>query len=708
MPQRNRLLPHNSLGRDDFSVETLEPRIVLTGYFAVGVEYNGAVDIFNEFGDYDSATGNLNSGSRESSDGNFTGSPFAGFTFGNQGNFFQGGLTHNDSDPFGDNRITVGFGGPIEMGFSVGYSGQNYQTPIQVNYFMNQATGLGTGSGGRDGDFFFNGVVRDVNADTWSFNHGSTNINGLDVTGSQKHEGAEIPFAYQLNPNAIFNDGFTLFNDSTSTLFFSDDLTAVQQTDLDGSDGFQSYSLGMRVDTGTNFSSTDFAGDVFGLAMTGSPELATFFGQSSGSAGGFTYTGALEFADDNTFRMYGLDDFYAEGRDNADTLLKGTFAIDGDDVTLTTFDSVRSLGLKFNSDLRMTLPIKYNQGEADHHLYGAGARIRDGATGDFDAAQDDGDVPPPPNLYTDVTTAIGGDGTNYVIGKTDANEEIRFNISAISGLDLTDTAFAAWLEDGGTSIEVFGTTDTGVHYARRGTNGFWSTDSISTALNEIPATGIDVGRMPDGSMTLGGFNSDGDLLRFDCVDDVWTVNRLTDIPAPDGEPGTPTGEVDLLVTDWSGWHLFYLDSSLSLRAAWTTPTLGTYFDNNLSQRAGLPQVDGQSVHATVTDQAAMHVGLIDQGQLHDFSWKPSDGGSWGDTAFGDVFGAGGTAFSPAFVGTHFDSSTGDLLNIVLSQAEDDLVFFLRPTVGEPQRHSLTDDLHHPSSRNDRHKRAHHR
>ncbi len=678
--------------RDRVCVDPLEPRLVFdTGYFAAGIQYDDpGLSIFNEFGDYDEITGNIISGTREDSVAGSNGSPWAGFDFGGSAELFQSSLRFNGTDAL-ERRVTVGFG-ETPLGFSVAYSGPFafYRPPVQISFLLNQATDLSEGSGGRDGSFFFNeGTYNTANGD-WGFNNGTSSISGLDVNGTRTGKSGDESFSLQLDPNAIFRDGSTLFADSPAVAFYGDNLGVSLQTDLDGSDGFQRYALGIKTEPGTSFTTDDFAGDVYALSLTGSPTLRTLIGGGASGSEPFTYTSALEFTDGNTFRMYDLLEYYTRERYRATHLFKGTYTIIGDEVRLTSFDGSRSIDLKFRSDLSLSLGVKYNVNDTDQFIFGGGPRILDGNPGDFIALN--GDEDPAPDTFADATIVNGTDGTRYVITKAANGQETRFNLSEITGLNLSGAGLAAWAQTAGRSIGVFAVTSDAVRYIVRQTDGNWMATPITTTPAEILATTPSLALLPRGDITLGGFNADGDLLRFDFERDLWTVEVIETAPTPDSTPGTPTDNTSLLVTPWSGWHLFYIDSTQSLRAAWTTPMLNTYYDNNLSQRAGLPQVDGMAVHATVTDQAEIHVGLIDQGKLNTLSWNPSLDGRWNNSAFEETFGAGASGLSPSFVATHFDFRTGDLYIFAMPQSGEDIILFVKPAQGAWARHSVATDL----------------
>lgn len=670
-------------------LEHLESRCLLSGYFAGGVNYNASVDFFQEFGQYDE-NGQILFGLRSSSRSSTTGgslTPFSNFTFGDAGNLFQGSIRFTDPDLFSE-RTTVGFGNR-PWGFSFGYEPDNYH--VSITYLMNQATDLAEGPGSRDGNYYFNGFVNDVANDTFMLAKGPATISGTSLTGEQRFEtGDPVPFSYNFLSTGMFADGYTQFDGHSSIALFGNGARNVLQADLDGSDGFRSYSLGIRLNPNPNILASDLAGNIYGMTIAGSPALADFFGVTPTSDRFFSYTGALELADGDTFRYYWLHDLYAQGRDNAPVIFDGSYTVNGDWLSLSARDGERSIGFKLGEDLSSILTGRYKTSiQADfRYTFGGGTLIRDGAPGDFpavdlgpgddndDPGDDNDDDPGTPNVYTFSSASVvaDDDGNHYVIAQTTDGRNIRFNVTQQGGVGPFTFGLTVGLTDDGQGLKCFGANESGVHIVRRSPAGEWSTQKVNQsaadAFGITPVSGLD----NDGNRTFAGFNQNGTPLRYDINgNEVATV--LDGVVNPDGDPAAPTSVADMHVTPWNAWHFFYIDGIGDLRVVWTAPGLNTYFNNNLSTNSGLRNIDATGISAITTDWQAIHVSLTVGNTLWHVWWAPELIGNWVASDFSGIFGDPATNLRPDSTALHFDRVTGDFYNLAIRNDNSDISIF---------------------------------
>lgn len=689
------MAPQHGSHRHDLSplLENLESRCLLSGYFAAGVNYNGAVDFFQEFGQYDD-NGQIIFGSRNGTAGGSL-TPFSNFTFGDANNLFQGAIGFTDPDPFSE-RTTVGFNNR-PWGFSFGYEPDTYD--VSITYLMNQATDLAEGPGSRDGNYWFNGFVNDVVNDTFMLAKGPGIISGTSLTGEQRFElGDPVPFSYNFLSTGMFADGFTQFDGHSSIALFGNSARTVLQADFDGTDGFRSYSLGIKVNPEANVQTSDLAGNIYAMTIAGSPTLADFFGVTPTSERFFSYTGALELADAGTFRYYWLHDLYALGRDNAPVVFDGSYAVNQDWLSLTARDGERSIGFKLGDDLSTILTGHYRTALAAEfkHTFGGGTLIRDGAPGDFPAVDfgpgddnddpgdddddpgdgNDDDDPGTPNVYTFTSASVvaDDDGNHYVIAQTTDARQIRFNVTQQGGVGPFTFGLTVGLTDGGQGLKCFGANDSGVYIVRRSPAGEWSTQKVNQsaadAFGITPVSGLD----NDGNRTFAGFNQNGTPLRYDINgNEVATV--LDGVVNPDGDPAAPTAVADMHVTPWNAWHFFYIDGIGDLRVVWTAPGLNAYFNNNLSTNSGLRNIDATGISAITTDWQAIHVSLTVGGTLWHVWWAPELIGNWVASDFSGIFGEPATNLRPDSTALHFDRVTGDFYNFAIRNDDSDISIF---------------------------------
>ncbi|MCW5776790.1 MAG: hypothetical protein KIS87_10150 [Phycisphaeraceae bacterium] len=670
-------------------VEQLEARCLLTGYFAGGIDYNGSVDFFLEFGQLNDQLEVL-FGSRTSINGQSV-TPYESFTPGAELDYFQGSIGLKLPDEFAE-RTTVDFLNR-PWGFSFAYNPDSYQ--VSISYLMKWASNLGEGPGSRDGHYYFSGLVQDVVNDRFDITHGPAFIDGVTLTGEQRFEHLleAIAFEYQFAAAQMFIDGYTRFDGHSSIAMFGDSARTVLQADFDGSDGFRSYSHGVRINPDANFTPLQLAGNVYAMTLAGSPSLAEFFGLTPTSERFFSYPGALELADGNTFRYYWLDDFYGLGRDNAQVVLDGTYNVTGDWLSLTARDGQRSMEFKLGYDLSTMLNTRYKFSleSAYLHSYGAGTLIRDGAPGDFPAvnfgpADDDGDPhddgdpidddPSTPTVYTFTSASVvaDDDGNHYVIGRTIDDKHIRFNVTQQGGVGPFTFGLTVSLTDNGQGLKCFGANDSGVYIIRRSPAGQWSTQKVNQSAADAygitPVSALD----NDGNRTFAGFNQNGTPLRYD-VNGSEIATVLDGVINPDGNPAAPTVVADMHVTPWNAWHFFYIDGIGDLRVVWTAPGLNTYYNNNLSTNSGLRNIDATGISAITTDWHAIHVSLTVAGTLWHVWWAPELIGNWVASDFSGIFGEPATNLRPDSTALHFDRVAGDFYNFAIRNDDSDISIF---------------------------------
>ncbi|QKK07766.1 MAG: hypothetical protein HND58_05995 [Planctomycetota bacterium] len=693
--------------------EPLEARCLLsTGYFAAGIEFNDAFSSFREVGEYDDE-GTILSATRLDSSGNLIDSPWAAFTQYGSEELYRAQFSLL-ADDFYPTRASVGFEA-TSLGFS-GAMGAYYQAAgaVSSEFFIRRPTDLGTGEGGRDGSYFFNGITLDTSTGLWSYHNGTSTIEGLNLSGTRTTESGSAAFAMQLDPDGIGADGQTRFLSSSELAYFGEGLGVWMQSDLDDTDQLQSLTLGFRTAPGTVFDDADFSGDTYAISISGHSALGRMIGHGFGdSTGQFTFHGALEFLDNNQFRIYVLDRYFA-GRLNASRLITGTFETLGDVVRLTHRDNLGTLDLKFSADLGTVLATSYVIGGTERFMFGGGTRIMDGLPGDFpeELADTGGNEAP---QFVNATRALDADGTPYIIAKTVSGDQVRFNIGEKIGLDLANNIGTAWVSPDGRKIEGLEADGQRLYYILRLPDGSWGRTLMTAMQSQVPATNLGTGRFTEGGtarnrFTAGAFNSAGDLLQYQQLDttkspsprNLWWVRRYTGsrfegdvgVTIKDSQPGAPTAVTHLLVTPWDGWHLFYIDTEGDLRAVWSSRRITRFYDNNLSERAGLSGIDGASIDAVRTGRASMSVAITSGSTLHNLSWARPQGGSWLDTNLADSLGAEATGLHDEFSGLYFDEATSTLFNFaVLVDTSDVVIFRLQPG-GTWQRFSVADDLGH--------------
>jgi len=650
--------------------ERLEPRVLLdgVGYFSAGFEYNmGVGSLYREFGQYDDADGTVQFGSRTNSDGSFSGSRFSGFSFGDAAALYRGDLSLVSPDAFA-NRVTTSFG-TRKAGFSFGY-GDNYSDGFSLSINYNQASNLLS----RDGSFFFSGADID-DVDGIEYFSIDAAISGANITGTVHEEGGgTTPLTLQIDLSNAFGDGFTGFVGSNLLAFFGDNADTVVVTEFEPGDGFASYAWGMKVNPGANNNADDFAGDVYGVNWTGGGMLGAFIGQPSNEEV-ISFAGALEFADNNTWRYYGLLDYYDNGRASATVLNKGTFTTNGNEVELTDFGLNVGATYKFNADLDFTLAAEYKVGNNSYKLFGGGSKIRDGVTGDFQAATPDSSV------MWDYSSSLvqNHSGGYYLVFEGDDGGSnvgmFRENISDMTGLNNIRHRPLSWVSSGGAEIELFIQNDIGTYYATRGEDGDWVSALISAAADEqfIYRPAYTGGSQYE---SLGGFNFSGDVVRYDYLNSAWGVSVITDVISPENNTDGEIDSSDLVITGWDAWHLFYTDGFGDLRVAWTAPDLGgQYYDNNLSDHSGLGSLGtGTDISAEFTDWGSFHVATTINNEMHQVWWA-FDTDMWIDTNISAQLGGSAAAIRSADIESYFDKTTGDLYAFAVTPTFSDTVMY---------------------------------
>lgn len=663
-------------------LESLEQRIVLDGFFAVGASFDSSMSPgvfinYNEFGDADFATGQVNSSTRSGSDGSFDGGGFTRFSTstltreqavaGMGSAEFQWDLTNG----FGMNTGTP-FRADTPLAFNASYSGSSL---FDMTFFGRQASGLTLGA--RDGSYRFSGLIYDRTSHTVSPSYGNFGILAGSLEGSEFSDLGEIPLAATIGESDAFDDGFTRSNIPGYTAFFGPDAHTVLTTSTGVGPGgnFDSLSVSLRTDDPTQpqvGGEDAFRGDSFSLSMVGAPNgFGVLFPVMQGSFDSLQQTNlVIEFAPSgNTAELYTYEQWYADIQ--AESAASVNWEIDAAGSLSLDFGSGLKLNLNYGGNTGNTIvPESFENNGTMTGLFGAGTRIANGQPVDpGGGGETNNEAPSDVDVTFTGVKVVESVGKHFIIATGDNGVTYSWNVRDIEGSTKGYLGVGASLQDEGKTIVVLVTRDDGmVRQLKRKSDGEWTVKNpiSGTALDSNVQVSPSIETNPsNGEQVQIGINTDGTL---DMISPSTTDQGVPSVAPVSIENGPFNPAVSINVkyqfdsqyTFWGAYHAAYMSDQGDINMLWNAPlATGTdYRIDNIQTNAGAPKpAAGSRISVATTDWGSIHVGYTSvDGEYGNLYWNIGQGGDWLYSSLENTVGApeSGLNFNPWETVTGFD------------------------------------------------------
>ena len=244
-----------------------------------------------------------------------------------------------------------------------------------------------------------------------------------------------------------------------------------------------------------------------------------------------------------------------------------------------------------------------------------------------------------------------------------------------------------WINADG-DIEIFSVSNNRVFVSTLELSGRITTQRLDAGLDEVFVTdpAVSVRTIDESTVvSVGGFNDDGHLLRYDRDGTLWQVQIIDDVEVGVAPGSTTIVSSDLLVPSWAAWHLFYLNDAGEVRSTWTAFVYdenldefvdsGVYYDNDLALLPGLGSFLGTDIDAVQTAWGTLHVSLVRDSELLVVWWAASFEGSWVTSNLSDQFGPSAQALQRGAIETFFDANRGDLYIYTIRTDGTDAVLY---------------------------------
>ncbi len=625
-------------------LENLEPRLVLSGYFAAGLDLNNTTatidaSFFNQFGDADFTTGAINDGTRIGSDGSVSGGDITQFspTTKLRGELILGqgaaetrwglsdGSDSNTSSPFNDR---------VRLAFDTSFTGEDR---LRLRMFGQQASGLTLAN--RSGDYAFTGLIYNSSTGELVPSYGWSEIDNGSLTGSEFSSLGEIPLNATIGLNNAFDDGYTVSSIPGYTALFGPDAQTVLTTGFNQGPGgnFHSMSIAVRRDDPSQPQVGDedmFRGDAFSFF---SLSHVPFTGGGETIVGGFASgQSILEFDPaGNRAHIYDYRNYLGDA--NATPSVSGDWAIDAEFGIQLEFDNGVKLKINYGGiDGDTIVAETVDDSGTVTPVFGVGGRLFNG-----DPSPVNNEAPTDVGVCFKSVTVEERDGEHFVLGEGDNGITYSWKVRDIEGSMESYIGVGASLQDNGKTIVVMVSRDDGMfRELKRKEDGEWRVKNpiggavlssgamVAPSIETNPATG---------SQMQVAINSDGSASGIIPSANDTASPAIESLLIETGPINVSGGfdidlQFDANYTTWGAYHGAFVDAAGDLVMLWNAPlTLGSTFrvDNiQASADAPAPSPDSKISVATTT-YGSIHVGYTavngDYGHLY---WNIGQGGDW--------------------------------------------------------------------------------
>ncbi len=671
-----------------YLLENLEPRLVLTGFFGLGAELDasssklGAV-LFNSFGDYDIATGQVNFENFTNSQPTLTDHIVNGISTGDdtldaalqrfRNNGFRWQL--NDGS---DTNTSTALNAPNRLAFDTSFTGNDRVT---TRIYGQQATGLTLAD--RNGSYRFTGLIYNATSGELNPSFGVSQILDGSLSGSEFSALGEFPLSATIGINDAFDDGFTRSNIPGYTSLFGPGAQTVLTTGFNqGPDSdFHSMSVAVRTDDPTQPQMGDedmFRGDAFSFFSLGS---MPFLGGSR-TVGDNLSSGqhVLEFEPaGNRVHVSEVEFFLSD--QSASLSQSGDWVIDADSSMRIELDNGLVLNLNFGGvDGDTIVAESVDDNGTVTPVFGAGGRLLNGTPGPVN-----NEAPTDVGVCFKSVSVELRDGEHFILGEGDNGITYVWKARDIEGSMEGYFGVGATLQDNGKTIVVMVTRDDGmIRELKRKEDGEWRVKNpiggavlssgamVAPSIETNPATG---------SQMQVAINADGSASSI--------TPSLTDTGLPaieallieTGPINVSMGfdidfQFDANYTTWGAYHGAFVDAAGDLVMLWNAPlTTGANFRvDNIQASADSPAPDPHSkISVATTTYGSIHVGYTavngDYGHLY---WNIGQGGDWLYAPLETAVNApsGGLNFDPHSAVTGFDPLEQQIFVIGVDQTTD--------------------------------------
>ncbi len=679
-------------------MDDLEPRRILAvGYFSAGIDINmspgsESAFVYNDFGDYDSATGDISFSSRDRSDGTFDSIDVESFSVTTKLRsdlvFSAGGDGASEFDWTLSDASLFNVGTPVNNNTRLSFNTSFTSTDLRLRLVTRQATDLTLAD--RDGSYAFSGIIYD--SDAWAIfpSYGSSTVTNGNLTGSEFTAFGEVPLSAIIGENDAFDDGFTRSNVPGYTSLYSSRFSTLTTGFNQGPDNnFNSLSYAIRTD-GTQPGQTDldaFRGDEFNLTLFGFQALfPELFAQGFQADGGMAQSNVvLQFdPSGNRAHFYNFDDFYGD--------------LDAQPISTGTWELGAGLGLRYQTDDGFSINLRYggdngdelvgemiSDGANSQPVFAVGSKFFDGApatdggggggggdTGGGDGGGDGGDLNEAP---TDVgvcfksSRIVFENGEHFILADGDNGVTYSWKVRDIEGSTEGYLGVGTSLQDDGKTIVALVTrVDGEVRELKRKEDGEWRVKNpVGGAVlssNVMVAPTIET-NLATGQQSQMAFGTDGSarMILPSTTDEgspeVASVNiqngSLNFAPNLD-----ISRQFDGEYTVWGAFHAAYVSDTNEIFMLWNSPEfLGSdlRFDN-IQSNAGAPAPASDArLSVATTSFGSIHVGYESaDGEYGHLYWNIGQGGNWRYASLENAVGAPsqGLNFDPSTAVTGFD------------------------------------------------------